>query len=384
MSELSAIIKALEKPFHALSAIERSNTSEFIHNLIAEGDLHNSEYWAAHMSPAIESPALLGQLLAGLHQGNLLSAELYPLLANIEKQLIDWLCQLFEQPHGHFTHGSTYANLEALWQAREHNQSDSTTVYGSQAAHYSIAKACHILGLNFKTIATNDYGEMSIEELKKACQQQSPMAIVATVGTSSCGAIDHIMSCSALAQQFASWCHIDAAWGGALVLTEQADLLAGVAHADSICFDPHKALGQPRPCGVLLYQRPLKAIDNIDYLTLEPAQTLVGSRGGELFLPLWCSLLLSGEQHLISQVEQRRQQANCFYTALKQRTNWWLLFSATGMVCFRPSQPCDLSTLIQKGCLSQSTINGQSVYRVIFASDTSKANSLLAQLAPYF
>lgn len=384
MNTFLSIIETLKKPLHDLAEIDRANVSKLIERLVTEGALHSSKHWAAHMSPAIESPALLGQLLAGLHSGNLLSSELYPQLANIEKQMLDWLCQLFDQPYGHFTHGGTYANLEALWQAREHSQGSSTIVYGSQAAHYSISKACHILGLNFKTIATNDYGEISVEELRKACRQQSPVAIVATAGTSSCGAIDHIMSCIALAKQFSSWCHVDAAWGGVLVLTEEAELLAGVAQADSICFDPHKALGQPRPCGVLLYQRPLKAVDNINYLSLLPAQTLLGSRGGELFLPLWCSLLLSGEQQLMTQINTRRQQAKDLYAVLKKRTNWWLLFSATGMVCFRPSQSCDLSALVQKGCLSQSTINEHAIYRVIFASDTSQANNLLIDLEPYF
>jgi glutamate/tyrosine decarboxylase-like PLP-dependent enzyme len=367
-----------------LNSTEYSEAQKLIDSLISEGKLHHSESWAAHMTPSLESSALLGQLLSGMHNGNLLSPELYPQLVKIEKQLIDWFCQLFQHDYGHFTHGSTYANLEALWQAREHSSTDSIIVYGSKDAHYSIAKACHILGLQFKSIITNDRGEMSTEALRKACQKQAPLAIVATAGTSSCGAIDSISSCTALAKQFSSWCHIDAAWGGALMLTPKSRLLDGLKEADSVSFDPHKALAQPRPCGVLLYREPLDSISDVDYLAQSPKQTLLGSYGGELFLPLWFSLLFSGEEQLVFQLNHRLQQAKQFYFTLKERTEWWLLSSPTGIVCFRPPDHCDLSILLQKGTFSKVIINEQSVYRAVFASDKTQVEALLAALEHYF
>ncbi|PHS24066.1 MAG: aspartate aminotransferase family protein [Methylophaga sp.] len=380
MSQLTSLIESLLE----LNNTEYSEAQTFIDKLIIEGKLHHSESWAAHMTPSLDPPALLGQLLSGLHNGNLLSPELYPQLVKIEKQLIDWLCPLFQHEYGHFTHGSTYANLEALWYARQHSPTDLTVVYGSQDAHYSIAKACHILGLQFKSIVTNDQGEMSIKALQQACQQHAPVAIVATAGTSSCGAIDSISSCIALAKQFSSWCHIDAAWGGALMLISKSHLLAGLKEADSVSFDPHKALGQPRPCGVLFYRQPVEPTSGIDYLMQAPKQSLLGSYGGELFLPLWFSLLLSGEKKLIQQLNHRLQQAEQFYCALKQQTDWWVLSSPAGIVCFRPPDHCDLSALIQQGIFSKTTINQQSVYRAVFASDKTEAKMLFTALEGYF
>ena len=363
---------------------QTSDSVTLLSDLINEGSIHNQQSWAAHMTSSIDSPAILGQLLASLHNGNLLSAELYPQLAHIEKQLISWFCQLFQHKYGHFTHGSTYANLEALWQAREHVNNHSTIVYGSQDAHYSIEKACRILGLQFKPIATNERGELSVEALHHACQHHPPLAIVATAGTSSCGAVDSIADCVALAKKFACWCHIDAAWGGVLMLTSQAPLLNGIEFADSVSFDPHKALSQPRPCGVLLYQRPLDSISDIDYLMHDPKQTLSGSYGGELFLPLWLSLQLSGEQALTSQVTTRLQQAKQFYTLLKLQTDWWSLLSPTGIVCFIPSEKYDFSVLIQQGILSMVKINKHSVYRAVFVSDKTQASEVFAALKHYF
>jgi len=366
---------------------EGDPSAQLIQQLITEGRLHHKETWAGHMTPAVDQAALLGQLLAGLHNGNLLSAELYPQLAIIERQLLDWFCQLFQQPFAHFTHGSSYGNIDALWQARERTKNSSNMVYGSQAAHYSISKACRILGLNFQAIPTDELGQMDVNALRIACELTPPRAIVVTAGTSSCGAIDPISTCIDIAIEFKSWCHVDAAWGGALMLSPaHQHQLTGMGQADSVCVDPHKALGQPKPCSLLLYKQPLtSSLDiDVDYLTHTPKQSISGSYGGELFLPLWCSLILNGKQSFSDRIDQRLEQAELFALALRQYTNWWLLHSATGIVCFKPSTEIDLTHLINLGQLSKAKVNGQEIYRVVFASHTSQAKPLLAALALYF
>jgi glutamate/tyrosine decarboxylase-like PLP-dependent enzyme len=385
MTALSEIFSLLQGQLSALSKDDQS--AKLFEQLITEGRLHHKINWAGHMTPAIDQPALIGQLLAGLHNGNLLSSELYPQLAAIEQQLLDWFCQLFEQPFAHFTHGSSYGNLDALWQARERSNNSSNVVYGSQAAHYSISKACHILGLNFQAIPTNEFGQIDVKALRTACQHVPPIAIVVTAGTSSCGAIDSISTCIDIAKAFKSWCHIDAAWGGALMLSLAHQYhLTGIARADSVCFDPHKALGQPKPCSLLLYKQSLTNSSDIDidYLTQPPKQTIGGSYGGELFLPLWCSLILSGKQSFSDRVKQRLEQAELFAHALKKQSNWWVLHSATGIICFKPSTAVDFTHLINIGLLSTAKVNGQEVYRVVFASHTSQAEPLLTALKSYF
>lgn len=385
MTAISEIFSLVQNQLSALS--KDAQCAKLIEQLITEGQLHHQTTWAGHMTPAIDQPALLGQLLAGLHNGNLLSSELYPQLAAIEQQLLDWFCQLFEQPFAHFTHGSSYGNLDALWQARERSKTSSDVVYGSQAAHYSISKACRILGLNFQAIPTNEIGQIDLQALRSACQLAPPMAIVATAGTSSCGAIDSIAGCIEIAKEFNSWCHIDAAWGGALMLSlAHQHHLTGIGQADSVCVDPHKSLGQPKPCSLLLYKQSLTNNSDMDadYLMQSPKQTIGGSYGGELFLPLWCSLILSGKQSFSDRVNQRLEQADLFALALKQQSDWWLLHSATGIVCFRPSAEVDLTHLIDIGLLSTAKVNGQQVYRVVFASHTSQAKAVITALKSYF
>jgi len=379
--QFSSSLASLQK----LIDSNQDQATAVIDALISEGSDHQNQAWASHMTPSVNQSALLGQLLAGLHNGNLLSAELYPQLSAIEAQLLDWFCQLFGQEHGHFTHGSSYGNLEALWQAREKSNKDSNIVYGSEAAHYSIIKACQILGLKFQAIATNKLGQIDTEKLYEACTDQAPVAIVATAGTTSSGAIDPILACINIAREFNCWCHIDAAWGGALILIPEQKYLVGIEKADSVCFDPHKALGQPRPCSILLYQQALNLMTGIevDYLIHPPKQTLAGSYGGELFLPLWFSLLDGGET-LLTQLQFRLEQAESFAIALKKNTNWQVFHSPSGIVCFQASRDLSLAELEEQGLLSRSKINGKTVWRTVFASEATIAKALLTELEPYF
>ena len=365
---------------------DTSNLLAILNALIVEGDRHRADNWAAHMTPAISCDSLLGQLIAGLHNGNLLSPQLYPMLEKIEQQIINWLCKLFQQQYGHFIAGSSYANLEALWQAKQHHPDAPQIVYTSEAAHYSIAKACQILDLELKYITTDEDGQLCPETLQQACEKQPPLAIVATAGTPALGAIDPLENCIKLAQQYKSWCHVDAAWGGALsLLPEYNSLFDITAQADSICFDPHKGWQQPKPASILLYQRPLTPMLSADanYLQHPPFNSLPGSRGGELFLPLWLTLMNSGVDSLRQQLRLRLEQAEQFARQLKQRTNWQIYHSPTGIVCFTTNQ-ADLTDLVNKGVFSQAKIAEKDVYRAVFASPNTKADILITVLEPYF
>lgn len=395
-SELLAHLMRLSNQHQSSISLPKINDSPtdnaevfaFCNALINEGNRHSSELWAAHMTPAASSASVLGQVLAGLHNGNLLSSPLYPLLHEIEQQLLNWFRMLFHQQYGHFTAGATYANLEALWQAREHKTNHTNIVYGSHACHYSIAKACQILGLEFQPIASDENDKILPSALELACKKQAPVAVVLTAGTSACGEIDPLNECIRISKSYDSWCHIDAAWGGALVLLEEYQtLITDMAKADSLCVDPHKAFGQPKPCGVLLYQRPQQALFNADasYLEQPPEQTLPGSYGGELFLPLWSNIMFNGIDGLRKQSQQRLSQAKKFAMQLRSRSNWWIHHSNTGIVCFQPDSNAinNLDALLMQGLFSRAKVNNKEVYRAVFASPNTQAETLLTALEPF-
>jgi len=336
---------------------------------------------AAHMSPGLAPYSQLGVQLATLHQGNLLSAELYPQLLKAEQTALNWFKQHFPLPYAQFSHGGSYNNLQALWQARDANPSRKV-VYASAACHYSVAKACAILGLELHLLPVNERDQLDRDALEQTCHNKSPLAIVLTIGTSALGAVDPLEDAVTLAHHHKCWLHIDASWGGAwLMLPENTDSLEWAKQADSLCLDPHKSLFQPRPCSVYLSRHSLAASQQTDYLAQAPTQRLSGSYGAELFLPFWLNLTMLGESWFLEQTRERLTQAAKFAGLLEQHTDWKIFTGGTGIVCFSTHQ--DLSKLVEQGVFSLARINDIPVYRAVFADYQTKAERLFKVLRPF-
>ena len=344
----------------------------------ATAQLHDK---AAHMTAGLAPYSRLGMQLAALHQGNLLSPELYPQLLEAEQATLQWFKHHFQLPYARFSHGGSYNNLQALWQARDADRSRHI-VYASAACHYSVAKACAILGLELQTLPVNKQDQLDNDALARACRIRPPLAIILTIGTSALGAVDPLQEIVTLARQYDCWLHIDAAWGGAwLLLPENADSLEWAQHADSLCMDPHKSLFQPRPCSVYLSRHSVAETEQTDYLKQAPTQRLMGSYGAELFLPLWLNLTLLGEAWFVEQTRQCLTQAARFASLLEQHTDWNVFTSTTGIVCFSTRQ--DLSKLVEQGFFSLARIADTPVYRAVFADYRTEAEPLFKALHPF-
>lgn len=80
-----------------------------------------------------------------------------------------------------------------------------------------------------------------------------PFALLGTAGTTDFGSIDPLDTLADRAAEHDLWFHVDAAYGGALALTDDHDaLLDGIERADSIAVDFHKLFYQPISCGAFL------------------------------------------------------------------------------------------------------------------------------------
>ncbi|WP_419236673.1 pyridoxal phosphate-dependent decarboxylase family protein [Serratia fonticola] len=197
----------------------------------------------------------------------------------IEIKLIEWLREQIGYSAGDagvFTSGGTQSNLMGLMLARDAffaRQGHSVQQHGltgdlskikvfcSESAHFSVQKNMALMGLGYQSVTqvkTDAFSRMDIADLKTKLAQaktngEQVLAIVATAGTTDAGAIDPLEEITALAAQENIWVHVDAAWGGALLLSEKyRHYLNGLESADSVTLDFHKQFFQTISCGAFL------------------------------------------------------------------------------------------------------------------------------------
>lgn len=80
-----------------------------------------------------------------------------------------------------------------------------------------------------------------------------PFCVIASAGTTNTGTVDPLQEISSICKEEKVWFHVDAAYGGAAILSKQGKKkLNGIQKADSITVDPHKWFYQPYEMGCLL------------------------------------------------------------------------------------------------------------------------------------
>ncbi len=197
----------------------------------------------------------------------------------MEVKLVEWLREqvgFAAGDAGVFTSGGTQSNLMGLMLARDaffarqgHSvQQDGLTgdlsklkVFCSENAHFSVQKNMALMGLGYRSVTlvkTDEFSRMDVSDLAEKLAQakangEQVMAIVATAGTTDAGAIDPLADIAALAAKENIWVHVDAAWGGALLLSEKyRHYLNGLELVDSVTLDFHKQFFQTISCGAFL------------------------------------------------------------------------------------------------------------------------------------
>lgn len=139
------------------------------------------------------------------------------------------------------------------------------TVYVSAEAHHSLVKIGCALGIGrqaIRHVPVDEHLGMDVSRLREMVREDrraglTPVAVVATLGTTSAGSIDPVCSVADLAGEENLWLHVDAAWGGAALLVPALrHHLAGIERADSVTIDAHKWLSVPMGAGMFFCQDP--------------------------------------------------------------------------------------------------------------------------------
>jgi aromatic-L-amino-acid decarboxylase len=194
-------------------------------------------------------------------------ADAGPGLVALESHLVRWLVAQFGLPAdggGIFTTGGSMAALSALVAARHAKLGEEFadgTIYLTDQAHGSIAKAARIAGFParaLRTVPVDDGARMDPRALAAMIAEDRaaglrPACVVGTAGTTNLGVVDPLPRLADVAETEGLWLHVDAAYGGFFQLTERGRTrLAGIERADSIVLDAHKGLFLPFGTGCLL------------------------------------------------------------------------------------------------------------------------------------
>lgn len=192
-------------------------------------------------------------------------------LVNVLGQAIGWPAESFS---GAVTHGGSLANLTALltarnvaigdiWEQGIAQGSARPVILAHADAHYSVARAAGILGLGSRQIVPvglDSRGRMDPAALEQALTLAEGagrpiVAVVACACATPIGAFDTIPDIADICEAHGVWLHVDAAHGGAAILSERhRHLLAGLDRADSVVLDAHKMLFVPGLCAFVFYR----------------------------------------------------------------------------------------------------------------------------------
>ncbi len=270
-----------------------------------------------------------------------------PGAVRMENMLIRWMNEIVGYPAdagGNLTSGGSLANLIAIVTARDARGINSTNItrsviYLSEQAHHSIGKAIRIAGLTECIVRhlpiDNKYriiaDALETQIARDLAEGLNPFLVVASAGTTDVGAIDPLAEIGAIAARHNLWYHIDAAYGGFFVLTEEGSAkLAGMETSDSLVIDPHKGLFLPYGLGVVLVKDPANLRASHSYTANymqdaagEPDEPSPADLSPELTkhfrgLRLWLPLKLHGVAPFRACLEEKLLLAKYFHTEIQK------------------------------------------------------------------
>ncbi|RUO47405.1 pyridoxal-dependent aspartate 1-decarboxylase PanP [Pseudidiomarina donghaiensis] len=390
MGFLGEHIVAREKPLHEIE--QNFNVSEIpeepryvsdhteflLNNLVAHSVHTSSPRFIGHMTSALPYFLLpLAKLMVGLNQ-NLVKIETSKAFTPLERNVLGMLHHLVYQQDAAFYQrwmhsaqhslgamcsGGTVANITALWVARNlllkpdngfagiaaeglaaglaHYGYKRLTVMVSERGHYSLSKAADVLGIgrrNLIAVPTDDHNRIRIDALREACAKVAAeggkvLALVGVGGTTETGHIDPLDEMADVAEEIGAHFHVDAAWGGATLLSKRfRHLLHGIERADSVTIDAHKQMYVPMGAGIVLFRDPsmVRAIEHhAEYIIRHGskdlgAHTMEGSRPGMAML-VYSAMHVMGRRGYELLIDQSIEKAREFARLIEAQDDFELI-----------------------------------------------------------
>ncbi len=332
----------------------------------------NHPGFMAYFANTASAPGVLAEFLMAALNVNGMLWRTGPAATELEQVTTDWLRQLLGLSEGWFGMINDLASTSTLYALAAAREADpaldvrrkglagrdlpALRIYCSQHAHSSIDKAAMTLGIgldNVIRIEADAEFRMKPAALRDAIAADRaagflPIAVVATVGTTSITSVDPVNAIADVCAEEKLWLHVDGAYGGvAGAVPELRHLLDGVDRADSFVVNAHKWLFTPMDCSVFFTRRPdvLKRAFSLVAAYLETAeQDMVvnymdyGFQLGRRFraLKLWMVLRAFGAEGIARRIRHHCELATTFAGWVKAAHGWEVAaphpFST---VCFR-------------------------------------------------
>ncbi len=306
---------------------------------------------------------LIGDWLISLMNTNVHAYEASPVFTLVETELIKSLAKIVgykTKSDGIFCPGGSYSNMLAMYLARKRfypessdnglcNNKERPVIFTSEQAHYSIDRAAALLGIGTKFVRKIECDQKGRiipkyldEKIKQAVSQgEQPFFVSATSGTTVLGGFDPLAEIKEVLLPYKRiWLHTDAAWGGAVLMSEKhCDLVKGIEGTDSATWDFHKALSAPILCSALLVKdgTDLKNLFNdadtsylFHYHDDEEAEkphlgekTLQCGRRGDAF-KFWLMWKMRGKRYFAGNMEKRFAIAAQAVEIIKSKKCFWI------------------------------------------------------------
>lgn len=316
---------------------------KYIGNNVVAHSIHTSSpRFIGHMTSALPSFVRpLAKLMTAMNQ-NAVKIETAKSLSFFEREALAMLHrQIYNLSEGFYTQhiqnnlstlgilvsGGTVANITALWCARnaalgpkdgflgvekeglaaalDFYGYKGAVIIGSDLMHYSFDKAADLMSIGTQGLlrvladCNNRINLSALRQTVAECRQQNLLiiAIVGVAGTTDSGGVDSLKDIAEIAQEANVHFHVDAAWGGPLIFSEQyRHKLAGIEKADSVTIDGHKQLYLPMGIGMIFFRDPYLAssIEKQASYTMRKGSFDLGKRALEGSRPGMALLLHAG------------------------------------------------------------------------------------------
>jgi aromatic-L-amino-acid/L-tryptophan decarboxylase len=344
---------------------------EDFERIIVPGTTHwNHPRFFAYFATSAAPAAIVAEALAATLDVKAMLWRTSPAATELEEVTMRWLGRLLGLPDswtGVIYDTASIAGFTALAAAREAldlgiRQRGMTgrdlprlRVYVTEHTHSHVEKAAIALGIGQENVVrvACDAAFCMRPDALEACIEADvaagmrPLAVVATVGTTSTTSIDDVPAIAEIAARHRIWLHVDAAYAGiGAIVPEFRGLLAGVARADSLVVNPHKWMFVPMDLSVLflkdesMVRRAFTLVP--EYLTTADDGAVnymdYGLQLGRRFraLKLWFVLRHFGAEGIRAKLREHIELAQLFASWVRADPDWEVLAPhPLSVVCFR-------------------------------------------------